>query len=145
MATAKNGDKVSVHYRGTLDDGTEFDNSHNRNEPLQFTLGSGNMIAGFDQAVTGMQISETKSVILTPSEAYGEVVQERIVPFPKTAFPDNMELSAGSMVQGADQNTGQPIVATIKDVNEDNVMVDFNHPLAGKNLNFEIELLSVEN
>ena len=143
MTTAKNGDKVSVHYRGTLEDGSEFDSSHSRNTPLEFTVGSGNMIKGFDEAVNGMTVNETKNIVLEPSEAYGEVIEDRIMPFPKSAFPDGVTLEVGSIVQGADQNTGQPIVATIKQIESEEITLDFNHPLAGKILNFEIELLSI--
>jgi len=142
MSTAKNGDNVSVHYTGTLDDGTKFDSSHDRGEPINFTIGAGQMIAGFDSAVDGMSIGESKTVTLTPDQAYGEANPDAIQVVPKDQFPDDFEFITGGVVQGQYPN-GQMFRATITEVAEAEATVDFNHPMAGKTLNFEIELVSV--
>ena len=142
MSTAKNGDNVSVHYTGTLDDGTKFDSSHDRGEPISFTLGAGQMITGFDSAVTGMSIGESKTVKLSSDQAYGSINPEAIQVVPKTQFPDGFEFIQGGVVEGQYPN-GQMFRATITDVGESEATVDFNHPMAGKTLNFEIELVSV--
>ena len=142
MSTAKNGDNVSVHYTGTLNDGTKFDSSHDRGDPIIFTVGAGQMIAGFDSAVNGMAVGEKKSVTLTPDQAYGETNPNAIQVAPKEQFPDDFEFIKGGVVQGQYPN-GQMFTATITEVAESNVTVDFNHPMAGKTLNFEIELVGI--
>ena len=142
MSVVKNGSTVSVHYRGTFDDGTEFDSSHDRGETLVFEVGAGQMIPGFDVAVVGMTTGETKSVSLTPDQAYGDVNEEAFVDIPKTNFPEGFEYSEGTLVQG---NTFQgPVTGVITEVKDDTVNVNFNHPLAGKDLNFEIELVEIQ-
>lgn len=139
----KNGDTVSVHYKGTLDDGTEFDSSHNRNEPLVFQVGSGQVIPGFDNAVTGMVPGSTKTVNLDPSNAYGPRNPEATEVVPKTAFPAGFPFEIGQQVQGTNPGGGQ-MTATITAEDKFTVTLDTNHPLAGKNLNFEIELVNVD-
>ena len=143
MLQVENGSKVSVHYRGTLNDGTEFDSSHSRGEPLTFEVGSGNMISGFDDAVQGMTVGETKNITLTPDQAYGDVNPDAIADVPKTSFPDDFQFEETAMVEGQNQ-FGQPMMGTINEVKEDSVTIDFNHPMAGKDLNFEIELVSID-
>ena len=141
---AKNGQTVSVHYTGTLSDGTEFDSSRGRDTPLTFTIGSGQLIKGFDTAVTGMTVGEVKDISLAPTEAYGEVDDTRIQVLPKTGFPEGFPLNIGQRVMGQNEQGGQ-VVATIKSVSDDgNVTMDMNHPLAGQTLNFSIELLSID-
>jgi len=135
MSAVENGNTVSVHYRGTLNDGTEFDSSHSRNETLTFEVGSGQMIPGFDTAVVGMTTGETKNITLTPVEAYGDTNPEAIVDVSKDNFPDDFEYIEGAMIQGFGPNG--PVVGTINEVKETTVSVDFNHPMAGKDLNFE--------
>ena len=142
MSTAKNGDNVSVHYTGTLNDGTKFDSSHDRGEPISFTVGAGQMIAGFDSAVNGMNVGESKSITLQPDQAYGDTNPGAVQVVPKTEFPDGFEFIEGGVVQGQYPN-GQPFQATITEVRETEATVDFNHPMAGKTLNFEIELVSI--
>ena len=142
MSTAKNGDNVSVHYTGTFNDGTKFDSSHDRGEPISFTVGAGQMISGFDSAVNGMNVGESKTVTLSPDQAYGDSNPDAIQSVPKTEFPDGFEFIEGGVVQGQYPN-GQPFRATITEVRESEATVDFNHPMAGKTLNFEIELVSV--
>ena len=139
----ENGNTVSVHYRGTLNDGTEFDSSHSRGEPLTFQVGAGQMIRGFDAALPGMAVGETKSITLTPDQAYGDSNPEAITDIPKTAFPDGFDYQVDAMIQGQN-DMGQPLVGTINEVKENDVTIDFNHPMAGKDLNFEIELVSID-
>lgn len=140
--TVKNGQKVSVHYVGTLDDGTEFDNSRTRGDTISFEVGSGQLIAGFDSALPGMTVGEVKKVSLAPAEAYGDINPQAVETVPKAVFPPDMPLQVGGMVQGR-APTGQPVVARINAIEEESVTLDMNHPLAGKNLNFEIELVSI--
>lgn len=139
---AENGKTVSVHYRGTLDDGTEFDSSHSRGETLSFTLGNGMMIAGFEAGVVGMQVGETKTVQISPADGYGERIDEAIREVSKENFPDDFEFIEDATVQGQAPN-GQPIMAKIIKENSETVTLDFNHPLAGKDLNFEIEMVEI--
>jgi len=137
------GQTVSVHYKGTLDDGSEFDNSHARGEPMQVEVGSGRLIKGFDAALMGMTVGETKNISLSPEDAYGSLNPEAVEEVPKTAFPPDFEFKDGEVVQGR-APTGQPIVARIVEQKENTVVLDMNHPMAGKNLNFEIELVSIQ-
>ena len=143
MAVVK-GDKVKVHYRGTLtENGLEFDSSYCRYETLDFEVGSGQMISGFDNALIGMEKGEVKEITIPANEAYEESREEAIQSVPKTNFPPNFDGKVGSMVQGQNQ-MGQPIQALIVEEQEDSYVFDFNHPLAGKELNFSIELVDVE-
>lgn len=137
----QNGNSVSVHYRGTLSDGTEFDNSKTRGQTLNFQVGSGQMIAGFDTALVGMSIGEVKNVSLSADEAYGQHRPEAVQPVPRTAFPPEFEFLVGEVVQG--NGPQGPFLARILEEREEDVVLDFNHPLAGETLNFEIELLAV--
>ena len=139
------GQKVSVHYTGTLEDGTEFDSSHPRGEPLTFEVGSGLLIEGFDNAVRQMSVGETKKIKLTPEQAYGEEDPELFKTITKAEFPEGYEFDVGQLVHGNNQD-GTPVVATIAEVhdNDETVLLNFNHPMAGKILNFDIELVSVE-
>ena len=143
MSVVENGNTVSVHYRGTLNDGTEFDSSHSRGETLSFEVGAGQMISGFDAALPGMAVGETKNITLTPDQAYGESNPELIGDIPKEAFPPGFVFEEGTMVQGQDES-GRPLVGKINESQETTVTVDFNHPMAGKDLNFEIELVSID-
>jgi len=140
---AKKGQKVNVHYVGTLDDGTEFDSSRTRGDTLSVEIGSGQLIPGFDEALNGMAIGEVKKVSLTPEEAYGEINSRAYEKVPRQAFPENMDLQVGGMVRG-NSPTGQPVVAKIESMDEEGVILNMNHPLAGKSLNFEIELMSID-
>jgi len=142
MSAVENGNTVSVHYRGTLNDGTEFDSSHSRGEPLTFQVGAGQMISGFDAALPGMTVGETKNITLTPDQAYGEVNADAFVDISKENFPDDFEYVEGGMIQGMGP-TG-PVVGTIVEVKETAVNINFNHPMAGKDLNFEIELVEIQ-
>jgi peptidylprolyl isomerase len=134
---AQAGDTVQVHYRGTLDDGSEFDSSFG-GEPLQFTLGAGDVIDGFDEAVTGMQVGETKTVTIPAAEAYGERDESQTQVVPRSELPEGYEPEVGGQLQAS---SGQ--VVTILEVNPDTVTLDLNHPLAGEDLTFELELVSI--
>ena len=137
------GRTVNVHYVGTFDDGTEFDNSRNRGEAITFEVGAGQMIQGFDSAIDGMTIGETKTVTLTPDEAYGQVDPNAFQTVPEEMFENFGDLNTGQTVTGVAQN-GEQFAARIHSLQENTVTLDFNHPMAGKNLNFEVELVSVE-
>ena len=141
---AENGNTVSVHYVGTFPDGTEFDSSHARGEAMSFTVGSGQLIAGFDQAVNGMTVGETKSITLSPAEAYGDVQEGLTTTVSQTAFPTDYNFVVGQQVMGQNE-AGAPVVATISEVLDNEVVLDMNHPMAGKTLNFSIELISIDN
>jgi len=138
---ATNGQNVSVHYRGTLSDGTEFDNSRVRGATMDFQLGSGQLLVGFNNAVTGMTVGETKTINIPSAEAYGPPRPEAIQQVPRGAFADDFEFIVGGTVQG-NGPAGQ-FIAKIQEVQDDFVVLDLNHPLAGKDLTFEIELVSI--
>lgn len=137
----KNGDNISVHYRGTFKDGTEFDNSKTRGSLLNFEVGSGRMIPGFNDATIGMSPGETRQIVLPPEEAYGHREEQAIQDVPKSAFGENFEFLIGEVVQGNGPR-GQ-FLARILEEKEDDVVLDFNHPLAGKELHFDIELVTI--
>ena len=142
MSTVEKGTKIKVHYKGTLEDGTEFDNSKNRGSTLDFEVGAGLMIKGFDENVVGMGEGEVRTFTLAPEEAYGPIHEEAYRLFPKEAFGDNA-IEVGGFVEGNNGN-GQPMMARVANISEDGVLLDLNHPLAGKNLTFEVELLEIE-
>ena len=142
MKPAANGNNVSVHYRGTFDDGTVFDSSYDKGEPITFEVGSTELIAGFSEAVVGMNPGETRSISLAPEDAYGPAIPEAVQKVPRTAFGEGFPLNEGVSVQGTAPN-GQTMVGVVNSIEEDHVVVDFNHPMAGKNLNFQIQLVSV--
>lgn len=137
------GKKVKVHYTGTLDDGTKFDSSYDRNEPLAFTCMAGQMIAGFDKAVRDMEVGDTVNVRLAPSEAYGERVAEAVQTLPIAGMPGAENLEVGMRVQLAGPG-GRVFPAVVTEVTSDAVTFDMNHEMAGKYLNFEITLLEAE-
>ena len=141
MASAKKGDTAKVHYTGTLNDGTVFDSSRER-DPLEFQVGAGQLIPGFDQAVDGMAVGETKTVKIPAEQAYGPHRAEMVIDVDKTQFPEGLNPEVGQQLQTQD-NQGQPLVVTVTAIDGDKVTLDANHPLAGKDLNFEIELVEV--
>jgi len=138
-----NGNNVKVHYKGTLNDGSEFDNSHVRGETLNFKVGSAELLAGFSSAVVGMTEGQVKSFTLTSNDAYGDYDPNAIAMAPKTAFPDGFEFNVGSQVEGTAPN-GRPFLAKIKAFDGAEVTLDVNHPLAGQDLTFEVELVSID-
>lgn len=141
MSQVKSGDTVSIHYTGTLEDGTEFDSSAGR-DPLEFTVGTGQVIEGFDKAVEGMQVGDKKTVDIEPEQAYGPRQDQMIQEVPKSALPPNIQPEVGMGLQAKNQE-GQNIRLTVTDVGEETITVDANHPLAGKALRFEIELMNI--
>ena len=138
----EDGKTVCFHYVGTLDDGTEFDNSRSRGEPLTGHIGQGQLIPGFESALIGMTPGEKKTVLIESHDAYGEYNPEAVQTVSLTRFPEDFVPEVGGQVQGQNQS-GQAFNATIKESTEEDVVLDFNHPLAGKSLNFEIEVVSV--
>ena len=138
----KEGTTVSFHYVGTLDNGEQFDSSYARNEPMTGLIGSSQLIAGFETALMGMKPGEKKSVIIESKDAYGERNPNAVKNVPLTSFPEDFEAVKGKIVQGKGDND-QIFTATVTEVDSDSVTLDFNHPLSGKNLNFDIEILSV--
>ena len=141
MSQAKTGDTVKIHYTGMLDDGTQFDSSAGR-DPLEFTLGSGQVIPGFDKAVEGMAVGDEKTVNIQPEDAYGPRNDQMVQEVPKNALPDDLEPEAGMGLQARGQD-GQVLNLTVISVGDDSITVDGNHPLAGQNLNFDIQLVEI--
>lgn len=139
MAPVKSGDTAKVHYTGTLDDGTVFDSSRER-EPLEFQVGSGQLIAGFDEAVVGMSLGETRAINIPAEKAYGPHREELVIAVDRRQFPQGINPEVGQQLQTED-NQGHPLIVTVTAIDGDQVTLDANHPLAGKNLNFEIELV----
>ena len=143
MTKARKGSNVKVHNVGTLNDGSEFDNSYKLGNTLNFKVGDGQLLKKFDETVKGMSVGDKKKVTLTPEEAYGNPNPQAVQNVPKEAFGGDLEkLQVGARVNGQTEQ-GQPLVAKIQAINESEVTLDLNHPLAGESLNFEIELVDV--
>ena len=140
--TAKTGDKVKIEYTGTLDDGTVFDSNVEDGNLLEFEIGGGQVIKGFDDAILGMKEGEEKQFIISPAEAYGEHDPTLIQKVPREIFPSDAELVPGLLFE-AGLPTGEKVPAIITAIEEQIVLVDLNHPLAGKRLNFKIKLSSI--
>ena len=141
MTQAKAGDTVAIHYTGTLADGSQFDSSEGR-DPLRFTLGSGQIIAGLDAAITGMSQGEKKSVTIAAAEAYGDHRPEAVQAVPRAQIPAEIPLEVGGGLQVQTPN-GQTIPVTVTSVTDEEVTLDANHPLAGKDLTFAVELIEI--
>ncbi len=139
---AKKGDKVKVHYNGRLNDGTTFDSSKDR-QPLEFEVGSGMVIKGFDEGVTGMSVGDKKTISIPAEDAYGERQEEMVIEFPRSNFPPDIEPELGMTLNMHSEN-GQELPVVITDVNDDTIILDANHPLAGKDLIFDIELVDLK-
>jgi peptidylprolyl isomerase len=142
QAAAQDGDTVAVHYTGTLSDGSKFDSSYDRGEPLEFVLGDGNMISGFENAVRGMQVGEVKTVTLPPEEAYGTYDENLILVLGRDQMPQGIDIEVGLQLP-MQTDTGARFIATIIEVSDTTVTLDANHPMAGKELTFEIELVAI--
>jgi peptidylprolyl isomerase len=142
MQQVKDGDKVKVHYHGRLRNGETFDSSQGR-EPLEFTVGSGQVIKGFDQGVMGMQPGDKKTVEIGVADAYGEKQQEMLIEFPKTQFPPEVQPEVDMQLM-MNNGAGQSFPVRIAEVHEETVVLDANHPLAGEDLIFDLELVSIE-
>ena len=141
MTEVKAGDTVRIHYKGTLDDGSVFDSSEGR-DPLEFAVGSGQIIPGLDVALPGMKVGDEKTVRVAADQAYGPVNPDARQPVPRDQFPPNIPIELGASLQVQTQ-AGQVMTVTIVEIGEDNVTLDANHPLAGKDLTFEIVLVSI--
>jgi peptidylprolyl isomerase len=141
MGNAKTGDTVKIHYTGTLDDGTQFDSSAGR-DPLEFELGGGQVIPGFDTAVEGMAVGESKSVRIEPEQAYGPRHDQLMQQVPRDQLPDDLSPEVGMALQSQSPD-GQVMVLMVAAVDEATITVDANHPLAGQVLNFDIELVEI--
>ncbi len=138
----KKGDKVKVHYHGRLTDGTTFDSSEGR-QPLEFEVGSGMVIKGFDEGVTGMSVGDKKTVSIPPDEAYGPRQEEMVIEFPRSNFPPDIEPEVGMALQMHSEN-GEELPVVIIEVTPDIIKLDANHPLAGQELVFDIELVDIK-
>jgi peptidylprolyl isomerase len=141
MTQAKSGDTVRIHYTGTLNDGTEFDSSAGR-EPLEFALGGGQVIPGFDSAVDGMAVGENKTVTIAADQAYGERHDQLVQEVPKNALPDEIEPAVGMQLQSQSPE-GHVMNLVITEVADETITLDGNHPLAGQALTFAIELVEI--
>ena len=141
MTQAKNGAKVSVHYTGKLDDGNIFDSSVGE-EPLIFTLGQGELIEGFEEAVLSMSIGEKKTVIIAPEKAYGEPHDDMLLEVPLSEMPADLELEVGDELELTNEED-EPMLVIVSQLNDNFVILDGNPPLAGETLTFEIELLTI--
>ncbi|MDT8336030.1 MAG: peptidylprolyl isomerase [Desulfurivibrionaceae bacterium] len=142
MSQAKNGDTVKINYTGTLDDGTVFDSSAGR-EPLSFTLGGGQVIPGFEEAVEGMAVGESKSVNIPADKAYGQRNEEMVIEAPRDQVPPEINPEVGLKLQMAGPNE-EVVVVEVTEVTDTHIKLDANPPLAGKDLNFDIELVAID-
>ncbi len=141
MSQAKDGDKVRVHYTGSLEDGTVFDSSYERNEPLEIVLGQGMLIEGFENAVKGLQAGEKVSATIDPEQGYGSYHEEYTFEVERSQIPPEINPEVGMMLQ---VNTDQGATnVTVKTVTDDKVVLDGNHPLAGQTMKFDIELVEI--
>lgn len=141
MQQVKQGDKIKVHYHGKLTSGETFDSSAGR-EPLEFEVGSGMVIKGFDDGVTGMKVGEKKTINIPAEEAYGPVNPDMLMDFPKERFPADMQMEIGMQLMMSDPS-GQQFPVTINEIKEDVIVLDGNHPLAGEELIFDLELVEI--
>ena len=137
----KIGDTVALHYKGTLNDGTVFDSSEGR-EPLEFVVGSGMVIKGFDDGVLSMNEGDKKSIHIVVEEAYGPLNEQMIFKFDRAGIPIDIPLEIGSTINMHDGQQAVPVI--VREVNEGFVILDANHPLAGQELNFELEMIRIK-
>jgi len=141
MEEVKNGDSVKVHYKGTLADGTVFDSSEGR-DPLSFKVGENQVIPGFEQAVVGMKVGDSRTETIAADNAYGAKREELLIKAPREHMPEGLEPEVGQQLQMTTRE-GRPVPVTIIEVGEAEVTLDANHPLAGKDLTFEITLVEI--
>ena len=143
MTQVKQGDTIKVHYSGKLSDGTVFDSSV-EGEPLEFTVGEGQIIPGFEEAVTGMSEGEKTTALVPADQAYGPHHEEGVIDVPRDRIPAEITPEVGQQLQMQSKD-GQPVPVRVVEVAEETIKVDANHPLAGKDLTFDIEVVSVNN
>ena len=137
----KQGDKVKVHYTGTLNDGKVFDSSEGK-EPLEFTIGEKQVIKGFEYGIKAMKLNQEKTLKITPGDAYGEKVNELVKTIPKDALPKDIKVEKGGRLI-LKAPSGQQFAAFVQEVNDDNIVIDLNHPLAGKELTFKVKVVAI--
>jgi FKBP-type peptidyl-prolyl cis-trans isomerase 2 len=142
MQQVKNGDTIKVHYHGKLADGTTFDSSEGR-QPLEFEVGNGMVIPGFDNGVMGMSVGDKKTIHIPAEEAYGTIEEDKFMEFPVDRFPTDLKPEVGMALTMSD-GSGQQFPIVIAEVQDDVVVLDANHPLAGKDLVFDIELVEIK-
>jgi len=142
MRQVQAGDVVKVHYTGKLTNGEQFDSSLDK-EPLEFTVGAGQMIKGFDDAMPGMVVGDKKTVNIQPSDGYGEILDDAVIEFAKENIPGDLLLVTGMQLTLTNQD-GHPVPVIVKEIKEDIVLLDTNHFLAGEELVFDIELVAIE-
>ena len=150
MAQAKEGDRVRVHYTGRLDDGSVFDSSEcsddecgcDQHGPMEFTIGAGEVIPGFEKGVLGLEVGEAKTVHIPVEEAYGERIEEMVAEVPRADLPPEMNPELGQQLE-VTQEDGQIFQVLVTDMNEETITIDANHPLAGQALNFDIRLIEI--
>jgi peptidylprolyl isomerase len=140
VTTATHGDRVKVHYTGTLDDGTVFDSSAGR-DPLEFTIGAENVISGFENAVVGLAVGDRVTVVVGPEDAYGPRSDERILVVDRSQLPAEPDPEVGMTLQA--QTPDGAVMFSISEIEDEKVTLDGNHPLAGKQLTFDIELAEI--
>ena len=141
MTQAQQGNIVRVHYTGRLDDGSVFDSSEG-GEPLEFTIGQGQMIPGFEQGVVGMELGESRTVVIAADQAYGVYQPQGVIEVDRSEIPPTIQLEVGLQLQATGPD-GRPAQLTVIELSEDKVKMDGNHPLAGKDLTFEIEVVGI--
>lgn len=141
MAQANQGDTVKVHYTGKLENGTQFDTSQGR-DPLEFTIGAGQIIPGFERAVIGMNPGDSKTVVVSPDNAYGPHREDMVLEVDRNQFPPDIDPKVGQQLQIRQENDESTVV-TVTEASEASVTLDANHPLAGENLTFDIQLLEI--
>ena len=139
--TVKTDDTVKVHYKGSLADGQIFDTSENR-EPLQFTMGAGQLIPGFEESVLGMSVEDVKTVQIPFAEAYGPVQEELMQEIGRNLLPEDLKVEVGMQLVSKQEDDAE-VVVTVSEVKDETVVIDANHPLAGKDLTFEIKLVEI--
>ncbi|MCK4503842.1 MAG: peptidylprolyl isomerase [Desulfuromonadales bacterium] len=142
MSTVSTGSKVKIHYTGKFDDGEIFDSSLDT-KPLEFEVGSGQVIGGFDKAVIGMQVGDTKEVRLEENEAYGPYNHEMVFPADPDQFATGLTPEIGQQFQ-TEMEDGTPLLLTVKAIDAGQVILDANHPMAGKTLNFQLEVVAID-
>jgi len=141
MEEVKHGDKIKVHYHGKLNNGDTFDSSEGR-EPLEFTVGEGQVIKGFDEGVKGMKVGDKKTIEIPVGDAYGEKNKEMLIEFPMSQFPPDMKPEQGMQLM-MNNGAGQSFPVVVAEVKDDSVILDANHPLAGQDLTFDLELVEI--
>jgi peptidylprolyl isomerase len=146
MSKAKSGDAVKIHYTGRMADGMEFDTSKG-NDPLSFTLGKSEVIPGFEKAVEGLAVGDTRTVEITSDQAYGPHRDEMVIKAKRSEMPEGLELKLGRQLEGRSEAEGEGdahrVIFTVTGITDDEVTLDANHPLAGKDLTFDIELVEI--